>query len=101
MVNPLTSSTIVYKQPTETLRLGVDFSPWIASADILSSPSVTSLKIGGGSSGLTITSITVATQNINFTVASGIVGRHRIEVGVTVSDGQVLEADGILIISDI
>lgn len=100
MSSPFTSTITIYKQPSETLNLGMDFSTWLISTDTLSSPVVTSEEVGGGTSDLAIIDVAVSTQQINFTVASGSVGRYRVETTVIVSDGQSLEADGILVIID-
>lgn len=94
---PGTSKTIINKQPSEKLLLGMDFSATLSSTDVLSTPTIT-VDIAG----LTIDTITIVGQKVNFFVSGGVDGQnYRINVVVNVSTGEILEGDGILKVRDL
>lgn len=101
MAGILTSSTVIFKQPSEVLNLSMDFSAWLLTTSIiLSSPTISIELLGGGTSDVVIDSSGISGQTVTMTLSGGTAGRHRVEVGVTASDGQTLEGDGILKVSD-
>lgn len=79
----------------------------IANAEVISSiDGVTSETISGGASDLTITLPTIVngvgtSSRIELWIEGGTAGiKYRIEILVTTSDGQILEGDGILKVTD-
>ena len=87
----VTSKTVVYKQPGETLRLGIDFSNMLQTGETVSSPAVTVSPTGG----LTAESVAMSGGDIVlFTAATGTHGvDYRIQATVTSSSTEVLQAD--------
>ena len=97
----LTSSVIIFKQPSEIINVSMDFTNWVDSTITLSSPVVTSESYGCDTSDLLITNVVVSVKFVNMTIASGTDGnRYRIEVLVSTDGGETLEGDGILKVSD-
>jgi hypothetical protein len=92
----ITSETIIEKQPSEKLFVGVDFNPWLTGSSTISNPTIVYT-----SGELSISNITIDGDIVEFFIASGIAGKnYRIEVTVDVSNGEILTADGILQVRD-
>lgn len=97
----LTSKTLIRKQPAEVIKTGMDFTNWVETSVVLSSPTVTSEIYGGCTTDLTIGTPTVNDKVIEFTVAGGSEqNRYVIEVTVVTDSGETLVADGILEVID-
>lgn len=97
----LTASTVIKKQPSETLKVSMDFAAWLNTGVTLSSPIVTSSSYGCPTSDLVITSVFVVAQTVEMTISGGTDGnRYRVEVVVNTSEGEVLEGDGIMEVTD-
>lgn len=97
------SSTTLSKQPQEVRKYMMDFSNKLASGESISSiSSVSSEKLGGGATDLSITSEALTgTTGVSMIIASGSTGgRYKIEVIVTTDASQTLEGDGYLHVSD-
>ena len=99
----VTAPETLCKQPAEKRRFQMKFGNLLASGETISTiTSVTSAKIGGGTSDLTISgsSIDSGSKDISFWIEAGTEGRFRIEVLVVTSSTAILEGDGILKNSD-
>jgi len=105
----VTANQELCKQPSEKRKFGMEFASLMdtSGGEVISSiDAVTSETISGGVSDLTITlpSIVngVATNSrVEVWIEAGTAGnRYRIEILVTTSDGQILEGDGILKVTD-
>lgn len=95
--NEFTAPQIIVKQPGEKRKLSMDFTNWIGTAVTLSSPTITSELIGGDTSDLSITSISVSGKKILFFVEGGTHAKnYNIQVTVTTSEGETLIGDGML-----
>lgn len=97
------------KQPSEKRKFGIEFNNVLESAEVVSQiTSLTSEKIDGSATDLTISSTGIETAPaigknslITFFVEGGTTGNtYRIETIVTSSSGAILEGDGILFVSD-
>ena len=87
----LTSKDIIYKQPGEVLNVAMDFAEWLNTVDIISSPVVTVEPDGV----LTISNESVSGQKATMTIAGGNDGgTYRVQVQVSVNNGQTLQGDG-------
>lgn len=85
----------------------MEFASLLTTNEIISSiDSITSETIGGGVSDLTITVPTIEDGNatssrVQCWIEEGTSGiKYRVEILVTTSDGQILEGDGILKVTD-
>lgn len=105
----VTASQELCKQPSERRKFGMEFASLMSTGtgEVISSiDSVTSETISGGASDLTITLPSIVDGNatssrVEFWIEDGTAGnKYRIEVLVTTSDGQILEGDGILKVTD-
>jgi len=103
----VTAKQELCKQPSEKRRFSMEFSSLLSSSEtIVTIDSVTSETIDGGTSDLTISSTSIVTGNatnskIQLWIEAGTAGnKYRIEIKVTTSDGQILEGDGILKLTD-
>ena len=91
------SSTVYIKQPSETKEYAIDFANLLATGDSLAA--VTSVT--GTPSGLTITGESIVGTTVAFTVAGGADGvTYTIEVIATTTNGETLEGDGYLVVTD-
>ena len=97
------------KQPAEYRKFSMEFNNLLASSETVSSiTSITSEKIDGSATDLTISnsgieSSPTSSKNslVTFWVACGTNGNnYRIETIVSTSDTATLEGDGILYVSD-
>lgn len=93
----------LFKKETETRHFSMDFANLMATGETIEAsspaPVVTSERLGGGSSDLTITSVAISGQTITFTIADGTNGnRYRVYVVITTSADQVLDGDGVLVV---
>jgi hypothetical protein len=97
------------KQPTETRKFGMEFNNLLETSETVSGiTSVSSEKIDGTSSDLTISTTgietsTVSSKNslVTFWVAGGTTGNtYKLEILVNTSSSAILEGDGILYVTD-
>lgn len=89
-----TSRTIVYKQSSEKIKSGMDFSNWIDDEITLSSPSV-SFDPDDGT--VTVSEVEISGQQVQFFIAGGTNGKtYRFDVSVLTSGGETLIGDGLL-----
>lgn len=93
-------STVLVKQPGETLPYAIDFTNLIPTGDSLSSvTSVTATPSGSGD--LTLGSASISGTQVQFTIEGGIEGKmYRVEAIVVTTDGSILEGDGRLFVTD-
>lgn len=93
-------STVLVKQPGETLPYAIDFTNLIPTGDSLSSvTSVTATPSGSGD--LTLGSASISGTQVQFTIEGGIEGKmYRVEAIVVTTVGSILEGDGRLFVTD-
>jgi hypothetical protein len=93
-------STVLIKQPGETLPYAIDFTNLIPTGDSLSSvTSVTATPSGSGD--LTLGSASISGTQVQFTIEGGIEGTmYRVEAIVVTTVGSILEGDGRLFVTD-
>jgi hypothetical protein len=93
-------STVLVKQPGETLPYAIDFTNLIPTGDSLSSvTSVTATPSGSGD--LTLGAATISGTQVQFTIEGGIEGTmYRVEAIVVTAVGSILEGDGRLFVTD-
>ena len=98
----ITAKQRLCKQPAEKRKLSMDFSQLLATSEILTSiSSVTSEKIDGSASDLTITGTTINGNKVEMFIEDGTTGNtYRVEVTVNTNGSQILQGDGILYVSD-
>lgn len=93
----LSSSVIIYKQPSEVIKVSMDFSQWVENDIELSNPVVSSLFYGCDTTDLVFSNVTVAGQTVEMFVSGGTDGnRYRVEITVTTNIGETLVGDGSL-----
>ena len=100
----ITAPTILYKQPSETRVYTMDFTNLLGSTTISSINSITSILRGGDISTLVLGegSIIESNKKISISISGGIQhNTYRIEIIITASDGQILEGDVLLTITDL
>lgn len=88
------------KQPAETRIFGMSYTNKLrSSTEVISSIDIVSIY--PDDSTLTAISHSFGSDKANILVGAGISGRtYKITVLVTTSDGQILENEGLLIVSD-
>lgn len=93
-------STVLIKQPGETLPYAIDFTNLIPTGDSLSSvTSVTATPSGSGD--LTLGSASISGTQVQFRIGGGIEGKmYRVEAIVVTAVGNILEGDGRLFVTD-
>lgn len=97
----VTAPETLYKKAVEVRSFTMDFSSVMSTGETISSSSLSSERIDGSSSDLTLGTATDNAQDVVFTISGGINGRrYRVRVNVTTSASQVLEGDGVLVIRD-
>jgi hypothetical protein len=103
----VTASQELCKQPAEKRRFAMEFSSLLGSSETISTiNSINSETINGDTSDLLITVPAIvdgfATDSrVQVWIQQGTSGlKYRIEILVTTSDGQILEGDGILKVTD-
>lgn len=99
----VTSPNQLYKQPSELRTYSMDFANLLASGETISSiTSVDSIIQGSTTaSDLTIASKIISGTTIQFSVAGGTSKRtYRIEVLIVTSLANILEGDGLLVVTD-
>jgi len=102
----ITAKQRLCKQPAEKRKFSMDFSQLLATSEILTSiSSVTSEKIDGSASDLTITGTTINGNKvemfIEMFIEDGTTGNtYRVEITVNTNGSQILQGDGILYVSD-
>jgi len=105
----VTAKERLCKQPAESRKYGVEFNSLLASSETISSiTSITSEKIDGTTTDLTIDTSTIessptSSKNslVTFWIAGGTTGQtYKVETLVVSSDGAILEGDTILFVSD-
>jgi len=105
----VTANEELCKQPAEKRKFGMEFANLLtvsATEEISVLDSITSEKIDGSTSDLTITMTgledgTKTNSKATFWIEGGTTGnKYRMEVQVTTTDGQILEGDGLLFVSD-
>lgn len=101
----VTAEETLYKQPSERRQYTMDFANLLATGETIEdaspAPIVTSEKINGDSSDLTIETPTVSGSYVQFWISGGTKNtRYRIEVKIETSGTQTLEGDGILVVKD-
>lgn len=96
--NEFTAPQLLVKQPGETRKLSMDFSNWVSATSVtLSSPVVDSDMVGGDTSDLIISTISVSGKKVFFYVSGGTHAKnYNFQVTVTTSDGEILQGDGML-----
>lgn len=93
----LTSKTVSYKQPSEKLRMGIDFGNILQTSETISSPTAEVSP----STGLSVHTLAVTGDVIAFWAESGVHGTdYRIEIQVDSDSGEELESDAILRVRD-
>tara|TARA_R110002020_G_scaffold33845_2_gene102759 strand:+ start:864 stop:1190 length:327 start_codon:yes stop_codon:yes gene_type:complete len=97
------------KQPSEERKFSIEFDNLLATSETISNiSSVSSEKIDGSSSDLTIATTGIETSSVSsknsvitFWVSGGTTGNtYKIEAIVATSDSATLEGDGILFVTD-
>ena len=98
----ITAKQRLCKQPAEKRKFSMDFTQLLASGEILTSiASVTSEKIDGSASDLTITGTTINGNKVEMFIEDGTTGNtYRVEITVNTNGSQILQGDGILYVSD-
>jgi len=98
----ITAKQRLCKQPAEKRKFSMDFSQLLATGEILTSiSSVTSEKIDGSASDLTITGTTINGNQVEMFIEDGTTGNtYRVEITVNTNGSQILQGDGILYVSD-
>lgn len=93
-------STVLIKQPGETLPYAIDFTNLIPTGDSLFSvTSVTATPSGSGD--LTLGSASISGTQVQFRIEGGIEGKmYRVEAIVVTAVGNTLEGDGRLFVTD-
>ncbi len=88
---------ILTKQPSESKRYDIDFTPLLATGDVINA--VTSVT--GSPDGLTIGSASISSPLIQFRVSSGLDGvLYKITAIITTTGGDTLETEGRLRVED-
>lgn len=97
-----TAENNLKKQPSEVKKFSMDFSNVLESNELILTTNVTSQLYSGGTSDISISSVSIVDQTgVSMFISSGTDGsRYRVEVLVSTNTGQTLEGDGILIVSD-
>lgn len=99
-----TATQMLIKQPYEKRQYSIDFSNLMDADENISAspaPSMSSEKICGSTSDLTIDTVTIAEQTVRFWIDGGTNNtRYRIECRIETDAGAKLEGDGILIVRD-
>ena len=92
------ATEILVKYPIEKRNFSMDFSSLMSSTETISSiTSVTSEKIGGESSDLTITDEFIDGQTVTCWIEGGTKAiSYRVKFVIVTSLGQILEGDGTL-----
>jgi len=97
------------KQPAETRKYSMEFNNLLETSETITSiSSVSSEKINGGATDLSITTTGIEQSStssknslVTFWIASGTTGNtYRLEILVNSSSGAILEGDGILYVTD-
>ena len=105
----VTADQRLCKQPNEKRKFGMEFGKLMSLSTgetITSIDSVTSETIDGSTSDLTLSGTAIidglgTNSRISLWIESGTSGKtYRIEISVTTSDGQILEGDGLLHVTD-
>ena len=103
------SNQRLVKQPSETRKFGMEFNNLLDTSETVSSiTSISSEKIDGSASDLTISSSGIESSSVSsksslvtFWIAGGTTGNtYKLEVLVATSSSAVLEGDGILYVTD-
>ena len=103
------SNQRLVKQPTETRKFGMEFNNLLNTSETVSSiASISSEKIDGSSSDLTLATSGIETSTVSskeslvtFWVSGGTTGNtYKLEVLVNTSSSAILEGDGILYVTD-
>lgn len=90
-----------YKQPYDKRQYSMDFDALMVTDETIVTRTITSAKIDGAATNLTISDDAISGHTVTFWIAGGTHRVHyRITVRVTTSAGQQLEGDGILVVSD-
>ena len=101
MTSP-TAPEILYKQPSESRIYSMDFSNLLGQNTISSIISCLATSQGGDIADLVLSGITMESKRVSFTVSAGTHrNTYRIQAIVTTSDGQTLEGDGLLMVTNI
>lgn len=100
-----TADETAEKQPSERRQFTMDFAAKMSTLEtiVASSPApvITSEKICGSATDLTIETPTISGQTLIMWISGGATGeRYRIEAVITTSTGAILEGDGIMSIGD-
>ena len=95
-----TAENNLKKQPSEVKKFSMDFSNVLESNELILTTNVTSQLYSGGTSDISISSVSIVDQTgVSMFISSGTDGsRYRVEVLVSTNTGQTLEGDGILIV---
>jgi len=99
----VTAPEKIFKQPGETLTLGMDFSNRLTTGETLTgTPTITVVFEGTGLAGdVTATGEVIAGDNVTAKYAAGADGQmYRIQITVSTSNSNVLIGDGILRVED-
>jgi len=103
----VTASQELCKQPAEKRRFAMEFASLLVTNETISTiDSIISETIDGNTSDLTISGPTIEdgtapSSRVQCWIEGGTSGiKYRVEILVTTSDGQILEGDGILKVTD-
>lgn len=98
----VSANNIIEKQPRELLSLSFEFSSFLATGDSISSVTyVSGVKIGGDESDLTLGTPTASGTSVYFTCSGGTsYNRYRVETEINTTLGEILDADGILYVTN-
>lgn len=101
----VTATNTLYKQPFDKRQYSMDFSNLMSTGETIEesspAPVVSSEKMNGDATDLTIDTVAVSGQTVTFWVDAGTNHqRYRVEVQIETSGGQKLEGDGILVVTD-
>jgi hypothetical protein len=101
----VTAPTTLYKQPSEVRTYTMDFTNLLSSTGTIQSILSLNNKLrGGGESSLQLSASGIVEEGkkINFVAASGEHrNTYRIEIVILSNDGQTLEGDGLLTVTNI
>lgn len=99
----VTAPQHLIKQPNEKRKIKFDFAAMLDSDEAISgTPTMTSTTLGGDTSDLAISQISVVGEQVHCFIESGThAQKYRIETTIETDAGQRLQGDGILRVTDI
>ena len=99
----VTAPQHLVKQPGERRIIKFNFADALDTGESISGvPTVTSTTVGGETSDLFISEVSIVGEEVHCFIASGThTYRYRLESTINTSTGQILQGDGILRVTDI